>query len=185
MDGLDFLLCTGCTLLIWLLWQQLEKVKAEERRGKLMKVHNGKEVKTNTKQWTHERIIIEEMELNFKKLLLPSLPTPSLPLSPPSKAILPPPSSSPLPLPSPHLPSSSRPLSASPSPVSSTTAIPTTPTTSSSNGAKEVDDKSNKSNETGPEWGPFGKQEIRPQQPWVFEGEAYYPPNFFTAAHQK
>ncbi|VDK42608.1 unnamed protein product [Gongylonema pulchrum] len=45
------------------------------------------------------------------------------------------------------------------------------------------DAKSGKPDETGPEWGPFGKQEVPKQKPWVFEGEARYPPNFYTAEH--
>ncbi|EFO21366.2 hypothetical protein LOAG_07125 [Loa loa] len=193
MGELDLVLCTITTLLIWLFWQQLEKVKSEQERRKFTKVRNKKEAKISEKV-TRERIVIEEREVNFKKvasLRTPlSLPT-SLPPSQPSsvlatKTAIPTIStesaidinlSSPSPLPS-------HPPSQQPSTISSAaTAIPEKSTVSSDE-AKQVRENFDKSNETGPEWGPFDKQQMPQQKPWVFEGEAYYPPNFYTIARQ-
>ncbi|VDM21113.1 unnamed protein product [Wuchereria bancrofti] len=193
MSGLDLILCTICALLIWLLWQKLEKVKSEEKRRNLTKGKSQKkqcvsQVKVSKEGDIKERIVIEEKEINFKKT--PSSPAPA-PLTPPPAPQLSPISStktaiptistvSPvevkLPSPAPPTP----PPAPQPSPVSSAkTAIPTVSPVE----VQEAKKNFNKPNETGLEWGPFDKQEMPQQKPWVFEGEAYYPPNFFTAAH--
>ncbi|VDK85754.1 unnamed protein product [Litomosoides sigmodontis] len=200
MNELDFILCTICALLIWLLWQQLEQVKLEEERRKLMsssKDDKEVKIKKRAKNDIHERIIMEEKEINFKKSISsfpPQSSSSSSPLQPLTASPLPPLSlqhSSPSPPPPPPPPPPSSPLlssfSALPqlSPVSSAkTALPGATINSPNQINEQSTQHVDRSSENGSEWSSSEKHEMTLQKPWVFEGEAHYPPNFFIVAHQ-
>ncbi|VDN03981.1 unnamed protein product [Thelazia callipaeda] len=180
MNLLDWLVCVAIAALIWSLWQQLEKAKEQEIKN-LIKARKGRK-KKRVKKKASERIIIDESELNFKKAPLPPPPLPEMthPLSSGSAAESAPPQS--------ELTSKdSSKLETSKEQSDNQNKMPQHEKGKHGTNSEVTDaiqKKTGKLNESGPEWGALSNQKTQPQKPWMFEGEANYPPNFFTVAHQ-
>lgn len=59
MSEFDLILCTICALLIWLLWQQLEKVKLKSERRKVAKSRSQKKVLFKLNFFTNSFFLIQ------------------------------------------------------------------------------------------------------------------------------